>query len=55
MFVLDASSSEGSANFHKQVDFMTNFVNSFDVGPSSVQFALIVFGSSARTEFYLNT
>ena len=55
VFVLDSSSSEGSANFHKQLDFMTNFVKKFDIGPSDVQVGLITFSSYAHSAFYLNT
>jgi hypothetical protein len=55
VFVLDASSSEGAANFHKQLDFMTDFVKQFDIGPSDVQVSLITFSSTAHSEFYLNT
>ncbi|KAL4238702.1 hypothetical protein ACF0H5_003409 [Mactra antiquata] len=55
VFLLDGSSSEGQANFQKQIDFVTNFVKSFDVGPSNVQFGLVVFSTAARTEFFLDT
>ena len=53
MFILDSSSSEGSDNFHKQLDFVTNFARQFDIGPSSVQIGLITFASTAHNEFYL--
>lgn len=55
VFVLDSSGSEGADNFHKQLDFMTDFVKQFDIGPSDVQVSLITFSSTAHNEFYLNT
>ncbi|WAR18708.1 CO6A3-like protein [Mya arenaria] len=55
VFLLDSSSSEGADNFQKQLDFMTNFVRQFDIGPSDVQVGLVTFSSSAHSEFYLNS
>ena len=37
MFVLDSSASEGSSNFHKQLDFVRDFVYQFNIGPKDVQ------------------
>ena len=37
VFVLDSSSSEGLSNFQKQVDFVRDFANQFQIGPQSVQ------------------
>lgn len=55
MFLLDASYSEGSDNFKKQVQFVENFVNQFNVGPDAAQFSVITFATSVHNEFYLNT
>ncbi|KAL3875072.1 hypothetical protein ACJMK2_038010 [Sinanodonta woodiana] len=55
VFILDSSSSEGSANFHKMLDFVTNFANQFSVGPNDVQIGLVTFSTYARNEFYLNS
>ncbi|KAK3604612.1 hypothetical protein CHS0354_027465, partial [Potamilus streckersoni] len=55
VFILDSSTSEGSANFHKMLDFVTDFVNQFSVGPNEVQFGLVTFATYARNEFYLNS
>lgn len=54
VFAIDASGSEGSTNFHKSLDFMGQFVNTFPVGPSHVQFGLVTFGTLAIKEFDLN-
>uniref|UniRef100_K1PKC1 Collagen alpha-6(VI) chain n=1 Tax=Magallana gigas TaxID=29159 RepID=K1PKC1_MAGGI len=55
VFLLDASYSEGSDNFKKQVQFVENFVNQFNVGPDAAQFSVITFATSVHNEFYLNT
>ncbi|XP_033736275.1 collagen alpha-1(XII) chain-like isoform X2 [Pecten maximus] len=55
VFVLDSSGSEGADNFNKQLQFMTNFVTNFQIGPHDVQFGLVTFSIDAINEFYLNT
>lgn len=55
VFVLDASSSEGSANFQKQVDFVKDFVKRYQIGPNNVQVGLVTFSSSAHNIFYFDT
>lgn len=55
MFLLDSSGSEGSANFQKQVQFVENFVNRFNVGPNAAQFSVVTFSTTVHNEFYLNT
>lgn len=32
VFLLDASYSEGEKNFRKQLDFVSNFTNGYDIG-----------------------
>lgn len=55
VFVLDASSSEGSANFQKQVDFVKDFVKRYQIGPNNVQIGLVTFSTYASNQFYFNT
>ncbi|XP_060581930.1 collagen alpha-4(VI) chain-like, partial [Ruditapes philippinarum] len=55
IFLLDASYSEGSANFKKQLDFVSNFTNGYDIGPDKVQIGVVTFASSPHNAFYLNT
>eukprot|EP00105_Crassostrea_gigas_P010777 XP_011426166.1 PREDICTED: collagen alpha-1(XII) chain-like isoform X1 [Crassostrea gigas] len=55
VFLLDSSSSEGPANFKKQVQFVENFVNQFNVGPDAAQFSVVTFSTTVHNEFYLNT
>ncbi|OWF38639.1 Collagen alpha-6(VI) chain [Mizuhopecten yessoensis] len=55
VFILDSSGSEGGDNFNKQLQFMSNFVKHFSIGPHDVQFGLVTFSIQARNEFYLNT
>lgn len=55
VFVLDSSSSEGSANFQKQVDFVKDFVKRYKIGPHNVQVGLVTFSTSAHNEFYFKS
>ena len=55
VFVLDSSSTVGQANFHKQLNFVNDFVKDFDVGLSAVQFGLVTYSDVAHNEFYLNS
>ncbi|XP_046370521.2 collagen alpha-4(VI) chain-like isoform X2 [Haliotis rufescens] len=55
IFLLDASSSEGSSNFQKELDFVSKFVNDFDIGPDHMQFGAIRFSTSASLVFDLNS
>ncbi|XP_033736270.1 collagen alpha-6(VI) chain-like isoform X1 [Pecten maximus] len=54
VFILDSSASEGSTNFHKQLDFVKRFVQQFNVGPDKTQFSAITFSSSVKNNFWLN-
>lgn len=54
VFLLDASYSEGSTNFKKQLQFVENFVSQFNVGPDAAQFSVVTFATSVHNEFYLN-
>uniref|UniRef100_A0A8C4STR5 Collagen type VI alpha 6 chain n=1 Tax=Erpetoichthys calabaricus TaxID=27687 RepID=A0A8C4STR5_ERPCA len=44
----------GVSNFQKVREFLHTLVDSFDVGEGKVQIGLIQYGSTARTEFFLN-
>lgn len=54
VFVLDASSSEGSTNFNKQVRFVRDFVSKFPVSSRSTQFSVVTFATNVKNEFWLN-
>ena len=53
MFVLDGSGSEGGANFRKQLAFIANFSNQFEIGPNHTRIGLVTFATAAHNEFYL--
>ena len=55
VFVLDGSGSEGSSNFHKQLDFVNLVINEFSIGPTATQIGLVQFYTGARTEINLNS
>jgi secreted protein with Ig-like and vWFA domain len=52
--VLDASSSEGTLNFQKQLDFVSRVANDFQIGPNHVQIGMLTFSDYPNLEFYLN-
>ncbi len=54
IFLLDSSTSEGSANFKKQLAFVSNFIDGFDIGPGAVQVSVVTYSSSAFAQFFLN-
>ncbi|KAL3875024.1 hypothetical protein ACJMK2_037965 [Sinanodonta woodiana] len=55
VFILDSTSSEGAVNFNKLLQFVSNFIKQFAVGPNDVQFGMVTFSTYAKAEFYLNT
>ena len=55
VFLLDSSGSVGSANFQKQLDFVSRFAQSFDIGPRNVQIGVVTFATTPHNEFNLNT
>ncbi|KAJ8309545.1 hypothetical protein KUTeg_014419 [Tegillarca granosa] len=55
VFILDASGSEGETNFHKQLDFVGDFVKKFQIGPNAIQIGMVTFSTNARNDFYFNT
>lgn len=54
VFILDSSSSEGAANFQKQLDFVKNFTSNFDIGHDKTQFSITTFSSAVHHQFWLN-
>ena len=55
VFVLDGSGSEGSSNFHTQLNFVNLVINEFTIGPDATRVGLVQFFTGARTEIYLNS
>jgi len=54
VFVLDSSASEGTLNFHKQLDFVSRVVNDFQIGPQNVQIGVLTFADQPALQFNLN-
>ncbi|XP_041351171.1 collagen alpha-4(VI) chain-like [Gigantopelta aegis] len=54
VFLLDASGSEGTSNFQKQIDFVHNFAKQFSIGPNAVQIGAVTFSNGPHNSFYLN-
>ena len=57
MFVVDATVSVRFHNFKKQLNFMAEFVQAYDIGPgpNQVQFGAITFSHLVNNEFNMNT
>ena len=53
-FLLDTSSSVGSTDFTKVLDFVKTFAENFDIGPDSVHIGVTSFGTTPQNEFWLN-
>ncbi|XP_060561222.1 collagen alpha-1(XII) chain-like [Ruditapes philippinarum] len=54
VFVLDGSGSEGAANFNKQLMFVENITEQFEIGEDHTRVSLVTFGTGSHNEFYLN-
>ncbi|KAL4229816.1 hypothetical protein ACF0H5_010208 [Mactra antiquata] len=54
VFVLDGSGSEGVDNFRKQLEFVSNITEQFEIGPNQTRVALVTFGTKVHSQFYLN-
>lgn len=54
-FVLDTSGSVGSRNFQEVRGFVSDFVAGLKIGPNDTQVGVIVFDTTARVQFYLNS
>lgn len=55
IFLLDGSDNVGKGNFAYVRDFVTNLVNSLDVGSDNIRVGLVQFSDTAVTEFSLDT
>ncbi|CAO2625417.1 Collagen alpha-3(VI) chain [Lemmus lemmus] len=55
IFLLDGSDNVGKNNFAYVRDFVTNLVNSLDVGSDNIRVGLVQFSDTAVTEFSLDT
>ena len=55
IFVLDSSGSVAASNFQHVRNFAANLVQELQIGPNKTQVGMIVFSSSVRVMFYLNT
>ena len=54
VIIADASTSIGPLDFSKQLTFISNVTNNFEIGPDNVQVGMITFSTEARKEFALN-
>jgi len=54
IFLLDASTSEGQANFNKEVEFVGNVVQSLEVGTDKIQIAMAEFSTHVKSLIKLN-
>jgi len=52
---LDSSSSIGSSDFFKQLDFVKNNVRQFDISPTQTQISVVTFSDQVHDEFHLNS
>lgn len=55
IFLLDGSVNVGKSNFPYVRDFVTNLVNSLDVGSDSIRVGVVQFSDTPVTEFSLDT
>jgi len=54
VFLIDSSGSVGSVNFQKQLNFVSRFAQSFDIGPRNVQIGVVTFATTPHNQFNLN-
>lgn len=56
VFLLDASGSVGTTNFQKQKDFVSKFVQAFNIGhgPQDVQIGAVTWSSAVHNQFNMN-
>ena len=50
MFVIDSSVSVGEADFDLGLDFINDLIQNFEVNPSTVRVAAVMFGSEVYTD-----
>ena len=51
---MDSSGSEGRVNFNKQLDFVKNFAQQFEIGPQNVQVGVATFSTHVTDSIKLN-
>uniref|UniRef100_A0A194APR9 VWFA domain-containing protein n=1 Tax=Pinctada fucata TaxID=50426 RepID=A0A194APR9_PINFU len=51
VIVSDASTSIGQMDFNKQLNFISDVVDKFDIGPDNVRVAMVTFSTNAKLEF----
>ncbi|CAG5118377.1 unnamed protein product, partial [Candidula unifasciata] len=54
LFILDSSSSISRASYNTMINFVINVTRNFYIGPNTVQFAAVVFGSAPYLQFNFN-
>jgi len=55
VIVADASTSIGQKNFTRQLEFISDLVGTFDIGPSATQIGLITFSTNPHVQFNMNS
>lgn len=55
MFLVDSSGSIGRENWPIILQFMTNIVRDFNIGPNNVRIGVSIFGNDVQPVFQLNT
>lgn len=55
VFVLDSSTSVGSTNFQKQLDFVVMMLENVAIGQHTVRVGLLTFSTTTKVNFHLNT
>jgi uncharacterized protein YegL len=53
-FIIDSSVSILTENFDKQKIFVQELMQTFEIGPDSIQVSAVTFSRDARTEFNFN-
>ena len=54
MFLLDASGSVNQANFDKQLEFVKQFSNSFNISSTAVRVGVATFSTTEQPQFWMN-
>ncbi|GFO07336.1 collagen alpha-6(vi) chain, partial [Plakobranchus ocellatus] len=55
LLIIDSSSDESAALFKQEMDFVSNLISGFKIGPSNMQFSLMTFATTPNVEFWFNT
>ena len=53
-FLLDSSDNVGRENFNKELNFIKDVTNQFQISPNKVQVSSVTFGTGPTNQFYLN-